>query len=969
MKRVALFVGVADYKKGSGFHSLACTVADACAMHKLFTSLGNGTRYDSPEPLINPTTDQLEEAIEKATENLGPGDHFLFYFSGHGIEDRGQIRLICTNDKSARLARNTIGYALGDVEDIVRSHAGCHCTIITDACRADPRSKGVFSATQKNIAAYASIAKTSKAKKTKGSCAIVTACDVGNVSSELPTKGRGAFSLAFENTVKAYADKGFAVNLRNAHFFDDVDGEMNDLLKAARAPEQSCRRETNGRVPDLIDGNQPPNARVTDDGERQNRTGFHAVLIAALALIACGAALFAWKSPRANSGELIIGGNITDRGLKKALYVLHSKASQASERNKEAKYAEIPHFRKTSLELEAFFRSGREAAKAGDYIEATNFFTKVGVNARWLIKQAALRKESLSAQQSAKGALASAISAKAAKHAPESFCKGTNQLALATASLDRGEFECATGAFGVCSRLLVTAKDIADKATRTEQERERAIAVAAEWRSYAEKACAQSEEGQYSDVRAFAAKIAECRENLEKGKTALDDENFGTATNHFAACIAGHNWLVSQNTLRATALEWQQTARKSRENVENAQLQSYAARAYSAAVAGIEKADGLLEAGDFAGAQRVYGTANKVLAKVVEMAEKAKSEEAQKAAEKAREAEIERLCAEDGYTRTVVGGKPFAKWVAGKIHPRCDDLVTDSREKSWVSRKAGYVWDGGEGVRWMQGLRYQEYPHWTSGAREGTWEKDRGYTAAEGPDAPFPARLSWVPGVEFGNTRTGYAEGTWQCKVSCSNCRGKGNVKLQSSCPQCDGMGRVTVNERCASCNGQGTVTVANTCGTCRGSGQTRSNCTAAGAIKRGNRIICQHGSICPSCQGRGMVQDTAASVANAVGGILTAISSKGRQRPRQRQVQMMRCSTCSGCGWVSCSACGGSRVVTSYCPSCSGTGKISRQATCNSCSGAGSRSKTVNCTSCMSGKTYSSEPCPTCSGSGVKWE
>lgn len=966
MKRVALFVGVANYKKENGFRSLDCTEADALAMHQLLTKHG----YVAPAPLIDPTTDELEDAIYKATADLGPGDHFFFYFSGHGVTQNGHPRLICINDKSVKISRSTIGYALGDVEDIVRTHEGCHCTIVTDACRSDVfvGSKGTCAATSKDITAHANIVKTSKAKKSKGSLTLVTSCDVGDASSELPSKGRGAFSLAFENTVNAYADKGFAVNLRNAHFFDDVDSEMNDLLKTARAPEQSCRHETNGRVPDLIDGNQPPNARITDDGEKQNRTGLHTVLIAALALIACGAALFAWKSPRANSDELVIGGNITDRGLKKSLYVLHSKASQASERNKEAKYAEISHFRKTSLELEAFFRSGREAAKAGDYIEATNFFTRVGVNARWLIKQTALRKESLSAQQSARDALASAVSANAAKHAAESFCKGTNQLALATAFLDRGEFGEAASAFGECSSLLVTAKDVADKATRTEQERQHAIALAAAWRSNAERACSESEESRYSEVRAFAVKIAECRENLEKGKTALADENFGTATNHFAACIAAHNWLISQNTLRATALEWRQTVRKSRESIENAKLQSYADKAYSAAVAGIEKADGLLETGDFAGAQRVYGTANKVFGRVVEAAEKAKREEEQKAAEKAREAEIARLCAEDGYTRTIVDGKPFAKWVAGKIHPRCDALVTDSREKSWVSRKAGYVWDGGEGVHWMQGLRYQEYPHWTSGPQEGTWEKDRGYTA-EGHDAPFPARLSWVPGVEFGDTRTGYAEGTWQRKVSCSNCRGKGNVQLQSSCSQCDGMGRVTVNERCASCSGQGTVTVANTCGTCRGSGQTRSSCTATGAIKRGNRIICQHGSICPSCQGQGMVQDTAASVANAVGGILTAISSKGRQRPRRQQAQMVRCSTCSGRGWVSCSACGGSRVVSAYCPSCSGTGKINNQSRCSSCRGAGSHSKTVNCTSCSRGKVYTSEPCPTCSGSGLEWK
>ena len=354
--------------------------------------------------------------------------------------------------------------------------------------------------------------------------------------------------------------------------------------------------------------------------------------------------------------------------------------------------------------------------------------------------------------------------------------------------------------------------------------------------------------------------------------------------------------------------------------------------------------------------------------RIVEIAEKAKREEAAKAAEAAREAEVERLCAEDGYTRKVIDGKPFAQWIAGKIHPRNNDLVTDNKERSWVSRKAGYVWDGEDGLRWTPGLRYPQFPHWISGDREGSWDRDKGYTA-QGGDAPFPARLSWVPGVEFGNMRTGYAEGSWQHKVNCASCRGGGTVQRQSDCPQCNGSGRITDNETCASCNGRGAVSVANRCATCRGTGQLRTNCTAAGAIKRGSRIICQHGCICPSCQGQGMVQNTAANVANALGGLLTAIGSRGRQRPRRQQTQMVRCSTCNGGGWVQCTACGGSRYVTSYCQSCSGTGKVSSQSTCNSCRGVGSHPKTYNCTNCSRGKVLSTESCPNCSGSGFEWK
>ncbi len=169
-------------------------------------------------------------------------------------------------------------------------------------------------------------------------------------------------------------------------------------------------------------------------------------------------------------------------------------------------------------------------------------------------------------------------------------------------------------------------------------------------------------------------------------------------------------------------------------------------------------------------------------------------------------------------------------------------------------------------------------------------------------------------------------------ELECSNCHGKGHFDTCSHC-------RSTGKETCSDCGGTGKVGV--DCPVCHHGyiQRTRmvncSRCLGKGAIYYDNNgnltdergAARSHGRrrICPTCEGRGQVEESYDDICPKCNGDYKG--SKGEKT----------CGSCGGTGERICSSCDGSGKMK--CRVCGGSGKND----CHKCSGTGS----VKCPEC----------------------
>jgi len=134
-KRVALVIGNSDYKVGP----LQNPAHDAEDISDVLRTLGFAVQTKT-----NVNQPQMEEAVDKFVQEIQNGDVALFYFSGHGIQVRGDNYLIPLGDSiksetDVRYKTVNAGLILGKMEES-RNRANI---VILDACRNNP-FKGLF---------------------------------------------------------------------------------------------------------------------------------------------------------------------------------------------------------------------------------------------------------------------------------------------------------------------------------------------------------------------------------------------------------------------------------------------------------------------------------------------------------------------------------------------------------------------------------------------------------------------------------------------------------------------------------------------------------------------------------------------------------------------------------------------------------------------------------------------------------
>ena len=134
-RRIALVIGNSDYKVGP----LRNPVNDAQDISGVLRTLGF-----TVQTRINVNHLEMEEAVNKFVQEIQNGDVALFYFSGHGIQAKGENYLIpigapIQSETDVRFKTLNAGLVLGKMEES-RNRTNI---VILDACRNNP-FKGLF---------------------------------------------------------------------------------------------------------------------------------------------------------------------------------------------------------------------------------------------------------------------------------------------------------------------------------------------------------------------------------------------------------------------------------------------------------------------------------------------------------------------------------------------------------------------------------------------------------------------------------------------------------------------------------------------------------------------------------------------------------------------------------------------------------------------------------------------------------
>ncbi len=242
MKRHALFVGVNAYDDKS-IRSLRYSVPDATVLEDRFHRLGFKTSL-----LPDPTRQQLLSAVETATEGLGPGDVFLFFFAGHGFTARdGAHLLFCRDDRKRMLRVSSAGVRV-DALELLTDGGGFHRTFLLDSCRtdcfADEDGRGEETRDLDFIAMPENSNET-------GTFFLLRSCDKFRPAIEIPGFGHGLFTQGLLDAIDG-SDPGLA--RCGDDFAEAIRNRMETL--ARRAGVTSRQRpvaEINGPAFSLFD--------------------------------------------------------------------------------------------------------------------------------------------------------------------------------------------------------------------------------------------------------------------------------------------------------------------------------------------------------------------------------------------------------------------------------------------------------------------------------------------------------------------------------------------------------------------------------------------------------------------------------------------------------------------------------------------------------------------------------------------
>ncbi len=136
-KRWAVLVGINEYEDKSNYGSLHVCVEDAKNIRNALIEGGfeEGRIHllTDKEPK-KPMREEIVASLQSIVENTGPDDLLLFYFSGHGVEEKGESYLVPCNGKGISVYDTAL--PLKRIKEIVDEAPARAKVIILDACHA-----------------------------------------------------------------------------------------------------------------------------------------------------------------------------------------------------------------------------------------------------------------------------------------------------------------------------------------------------------------------------------------------------------------------------------------------------------------------------------------------------------------------------------------------------------------------------------------------------------------------------------------------------------------------------------------------------------------------------------------------------------------------------------------------------------------------------------------------------------------
>lgn len=222
MKRKALFVGVNEYKDAQ-IRNLNCSLRDANSLHDIFEEMGYET-----DILENPGRCAVQEAVDRMTSDMKPGDFFLFYFAGHGwTTTSGKHLLFCSDDIYSHLRYDQAGIPYEALRGMTED-GGYSRAFILDACRTDflTGARGGDATTRdlRPIGEYVRDASRSSA------LAVLRSCSQYQHAFEIEKRRHGLFTLAMLEVIRNARDLGTEL-LFGEQFCDSVTARMAEIVR------------------------------------------------------------------------------------------------------------------------------------------------------------------------------------------------------------------------------------------------------------------------------------------------------------------------------------------------------------------------------------------------------------------------------------------------------------------------------------------------------------------------------------------------------------------------------------------------------------------------------------------------------------------------------------------------------------------------------------------------------------------
>ncbi len=234
MQRRALFVGI-DHYEDHNIRDLEFAEEDAIELSSLFRyQLG----FDRVERLRGDAVslNRVIDAVETLVNGLGPGDQFVFFFAGHGIQPPGaDHKLLCRGAKKLLIEEGESHDALsiGLLERLTEV-PGVNRLLILDACRSNPYGQrdafGEGFQWEETLRDIVAGKKTAYPQSGRGGFHILYSCRRHQYAQELPGLGRGLFSGALVALLETAARDGGPLQLDDG-FHERLSRGMEKLAR------------------------------------------------------------------------------------------------------------------------------------------------------------------------------------------------------------------------------------------------------------------------------------------------------------------------------------------------------------------------------------------------------------------------------------------------------------------------------------------------------------------------------------------------------------------------------------------------------------------------------------------------------------------------------------------------------------------------------------------------------------------